>query len=339
MSLTGSNSCSDVAAPSYLSIIAATADSILAVTAIVGNLLVLLAVILDPNRNLRCRFNYFVANLAAADLMMGCLGLPMSVEFHIRESLTDEVFQLDHPRDHVRMIIILISCTASILSFTALTIDRFIAIKDPLGYRTRMTTKQALVVSFLIWFISSGLPFLYIYKGYMNSRFFIANLAVVATYAVLYLNYFKVLRHFNAQAANRNALYDGQGQDNWAKRRALKWQTKITKTFVIMLSLFICCFFPAMIFIYIVSFCARCSCIFIHWVRDLNGILFRANSSMNPFVFAWRLKRYRAAFVKILRCGKTLQKHGFTLSDLGTSMNNLGFAVYGTYKYHGNEET
>ena len=135
MSLTGSNSCSDVAAPSYLSIITATADSILAVTAIVGNLLVLLAVILDPNRNLRCRFNYFVANLAAADLMMGCLGLPMSVEFHIRESLTDEVFQLDHPRDHVRMIIILISCTASILSFTALTMDRFIAIKDPLGYR------------------------------------------------------------------------------------------------------------------------------------------------------------------------------------------------------------
>ncbi|XP_022810178.1 adrenocorticotropic hormone receptor-like [Stylophora pistillata] len=337
MSLTGSNSCSDVGAPTYLSIITATVDSILGVTAIVGNLLVLLAVILDPNRNLRCRFNYFVANLAAADLVMGGLGLPMSVEFHIRESLTSEDFKPYLPRDHVRMNIILISCTASILSFTALTIDRFIAIRDPLGYRTKMTTKQAFIVSILIWFISSGLTVLYVYEGYMNCRFLIANLAVAATLAVLCLNYFKVLRDFKDQADNWNALHDGRGQDNCAKRRALKWQTKITKTFLFMLSLFICCFFPALVCIYVISFCARCSCLFIHWLRDLNGILIRANSSMNPFVFAWRLKRYRAAFAKILRCGKTLPKYGTTSFNLSTSMTNLGFTTSGTYKYNGNE--
>ena len=309
MSFLGSYSCSDAPVPTFLSIITAIVDSILTITAVTGNLLVLLAVLLDPNRNLRSRFNYFVANLAAADFILGCCGLPLSVEYHIRESrsVNVEAFDSNLPRDHARRIIILISCTASLLSLAALTIDRFIAINDPLGYRTGMNTKQAVIVSFLIWFISSWLSFLYFYVGYLNCRFFVANLAVIATFAVLCLNYFKVLKHFKVQADTWDVLHDGQNRDNLAKMRAVKRQKKITQTLVITMVLFTCCFFPALIFIYVISFCASCSCIFIHWARDLNGILIRGNSSLNPYVFAWRLKRYRTAIARILRCGKTLQ--------------------------------
>ena len=84
MSLLGLYPCWNISAPTAVSITSATVGSILTVTAITGNLLVLLAVIIDPNRNLRSRFNFLVANLAAADLMVGCF-LPMSVEYHIRE--------------------------------------------------------------------------------------------------------------------------------------------------------------------------------------------------------------------------------------------------------------
>ena len=38
-----------------------------------GNTLVLLAILIDPNKDLRTPFNYFVANLAVADLTVGLL--------------------------------------------------------------------------------------------------------------------------------------------------------------------------------------------------------------------------------------------------------------------------
>ena len=42
--------------------------------------------------------------------------------------------------------------------------------------------------------------------------------------------------------------------------------------------------------------------------RDINYILVMGNSSMNPFVFVWRLDRYRKAFAKILTCERIVQR-------------------------------
>ncbi|XP_022808999.1 5-hydroxytryptamine receptor 1A-beta-like [Stylophora pistillata] len=274
------------------------------VISVTGNLLVILAVIFDPNRNLRSRFNFLVANLAAADLIVGVYALPMSVEFHIRESMTRlPIASTPLQRDHARRIAYFLSCTASLLSLAALARDRFIAIKEPLKYRTEMNTKQAAMVSFFIWLVSSGLPFLYFQIGFLRYFFVFVNTAVVTTFIVLCVTNAKVSRHFKSQVKNCGALHEGEKNDSdRAKIRAIEWQKRITKTFLIMLALYISCFLPTLILVYVISFCANCNCAFIHLARDINYNLVMANSSMNPFVFAWRLERYRKAFVKILRC-------------------------------------
>ncbi|KAJ7348187.1 hypothetical protein OS493_039656 [Desmophyllum pertusum] len=90
-----------------------------------------------------------------------------------------------------------ISCTASLLSLAALTIDRFIAITDPLKYRIKLTTERAAMVSLSLWVVSAALPFLYFHVGYLKYQFFFANTAVVATFAVLCLTYAKVFKASN----------------------------------------------------------------------------------------------------------------------------------------------
>lgn len=329
MSLIGLYPCSNVSAPTVLSITSATSCSIFAVTAITGNILVLLAVIIDPNRNLRSPFNFLVANLAAADLIVGCVALPMSVEFYIRESLTHKITLL--PRDDVRRLSSFISTTASLFSLAALTIDRFIAITDPLKYRIKLTTQRAAMVSLVLWVVSVGFPFLYFKVGYLKYQFFFANTAVVATFSVLCLTYAKVFKSFKHQVKHWDTLHEGHDRENHVKMRAIKWEKKITKTFLIMLGLFICCFLPSLILIYVISFCGSCNCVFIHWARDINYILIMANSSMNPFVFAWRLEPYRRAFKKILTCGKIVTKLRSVSFQLSQSLNSLGPTVSGTY--------
>ncbi|KAL9971352.1 hypothetical protein ACROYT_G023865 [Oculina patagonica] len=331
MSLIGLYPCSNISAPTSLSITSASFCSILTVTAVTGNLLVLLAVIIDPNRNLRSPFNFLVANLAAADLIVGCFALPMSVDFYIREAMTHHPVIL--PRDHARRVCAFISTTASLLSLAALTVDRFIAITDPLKYRIKLTTQRAAIVSFALWIVSIAFPFLYFQVGYLKYQFFFANTAVVATFTVLCLTYAKVFKSFKHQVKHWDSLHDGHDRDNHIKMRAIKWEKKITKTFLIMLALFISCFLPSLILIYVISFCGSCNCVFIHWARDLNYILIMANSSMNPFVFAWRLEPYRRAFAKIITCGKIMRKLRSVSMQLNLSMNSLGTVttVSGTY--------
>jgi len=209
-------------------------------------------------------------------------------------------------------------------------VDRFIAITDPLKYRSRLTTKRAAIASVALWAFSIGFALLYFKVGYLKYQFVFANTAVVATFAVLCLTYAKVFRNFKHQIKNWDSLHDGHEKDNRVKKRAIRWEKKITKTFLIMLALFICCFLPSLVLIYVISFCGSCNCVFIHWARDINYILIMANSSMNPFVFAWRLQPYRKAFAKILTCGKIMRKLRSVSGNLNLSMNSLG-AISGTY--------
>ena len=320
MSLLGSYPCSNISAPTSLSITSATFCSVLSAVAVVGNILVFLAVIIDPNRNLRSPFNWFVANLAAADLIVGCFALPMSAEFYIREA-SKQLTLL--PRDDARRVGSFVSCTASLFSLAAMSLDRFFAITNPMEYRAKLNSRRARVILLSIWTISIGLPFLYFSVGYLKYQFFFAITAVVTTFVVLCLTYVKVFKSFRNQVRTWDSLHQGSASYNHVKKRTIKWEKKVTKTFLIMLTLFISCFLPSLILILIISFCASCNCDFIHWARDLNYILIMANSSMNPFVFAWRLQPYRDAFLKILTCGVIIRKLRSVSKHINISMNSL----------------
>ena len=84
MSLLNKYPCVDITAQPYLSFSAASFTISSAAAATGGNLLVVLAVIVDPNKNLRSPSNYFVASLGFADLIVGLLACPMSSVYHKR---------------------------------------------------------------------------------------------------------------------------------------------------------------------------------------------------------------------------------------------------------------
>ena len=71
MSLLNQYPCVNVSAPAYLSFATASFALLSGVVASVGNLLVVLAVFLDPHKELRSSFSYFVASLGFADLITG----------------------------------------------------------------------------------------------------------------------------------------------------------------------------------------------------------------------------------------------------------------------------
>ena len=242
MSLFGEYPCiNQTIAPSYISFTTATVCVPLCLFTIAGNLLVVLAIFIDPNKDLKSPFNYFVANLAISDLVVGFVVDPTAVAYHVSEGVLREY----PPVAYIHMPYF-ISCTASVLSLAALTVDRFLAITSPLTYRTKLNPKRAGFVAAGIWAFSLSFPFIYLVTGYLTYSFVFVHTVVIGTFLVILLTYLKIFRVFKNQVRQWD-LMDQTNDDNQAKRQAARWEQKVTKTFIIMLALFLACYLPSCI--------------------------------------------------------------------------------------------
>ena len=177
MSLFGEYPCiNETIPPSYISLTSATVSVAMCLVTITGNLLVVLAIFVDPNRDLKSPFNYFVANLAISDLVVGFVVDPMSVAYHVSEGVAKE-----YPAKLVYLHIpYFVSSTASVLSLAALTMDRFWAITSPLSYRIKLNPKRAGFVAAGIWVFSLTFPFIYLVTGYLTYAFVFAHTVIIA---------------------------------------------------------------------------------------------------------------------------------------------------------------
>ena len=91
-----------------------------------GNLLQILAVVLDPYKKLRTPFNFMMTNLALADLIVGTVTEPMSIYVHWTEGIGGHVTLRE---SRVLFMSYFISCTASLLSLATLAVERYLAIR------------------------------------------------------------------------------------------------------------------------------------------------------------------------------------------------------------------
>ena len=292
------NSCAYVSAPKALSFTTASLSLLFLFVTVPGNFLVCLAVFKDPYKRLKTPFTFFVVNLAIADLIVGMLTEPISVVLHFREGFSLPI------SDYIAIIHMsyFVSCTASVLSLAALTADRFTAISYPLQYRARLTSRRAFMIVGLIWVVSFTLPFVYFKVGYLVYAFVFANSAIALTFVIFLFTYIRVLRGVRGQVLEWEKLrQSSQTEENRARLRATAFEKNITQAFMVMLGLFLCCYTPSCVMIYIMNLCISCSCFTIHVLRDLQFVFVLCSSALNPFLYAWRLPNFRKAFVRILR--------------------------------------
>lgn len=114
---------------------------------ITGNLLVILAVYYE--NSLRTPTNYFIVNLACADLLLGTLVLPFSGVYEVVGK-----WHFGHVFCDVWAATDVLCCTASITSLCVISIDRYIGVTRPLKHRLIMTPRRACWLIVLVWISS-----------------------------------------------------------------------------------------------------------------------------------------------------------------------------------------
>ena len=83
-------------------------------------------------------------------------------------------------------------------------------------------------------------------------------------------------------------MTDSVSADNQAKKQAIKWEQKVSKTCLIMLTLFLSSYLPSCKLIYITNLSSSCSCHFLHWARGIKQahvLILAYSGEVGPYVY------------------------------------------------------
>ena len=147
----GASHCQGVWAPREVSLTTLSIAAVFCFVTVPGNLLIILSVLMDPNKNLRrTPYILLILNLAITDLIVGAMVEPLSMYTH-----WNEAHGLSISYSWLSAVCLFhVFVPPSLLSLCILTIDRYLAITSPMWYRANMTNTRVLQASIFIWVLS-----------------------------------------------------------------------------------------------------------------------------------------------------------------------------------------
>lgn len=264
----------------------------------VGNFLLLLTIHLNFRRLLfRTPSTFLIANLGVSDLLVGLLvGYPVAVRDIYRykqQEITDMVRVLIEVFEGLTMFIS--GCT-----IIALSADRYIAVSDPMGYRSRVTKKRVKIFVLLVW-ISAVLLCSLPLTGLDKKVYTIIYLHTHATIPTFLLTAV-CIKMFRAWTRHRREMETLQNSPI-NRRREMQRQRKMAQSVYIILSLFYLTLLPAYITIHLLQLYHGSDFNIRSIFRQADFISTRflfLNSAIDPYVYAWRIPKYRQGFMKIM---------------------------------------
>ena len=113
---------------------------------ITGNVLVLAAIWRNPS--LRTPSTILLCSLAVSDLFVAILALPVNIAI----TLTPLSWSSSYPRlSQARIFFIIQLCGVSLETMTAISVDRYLALRYHMRYPNLMTSKRATCVAATFW--------------------------------------------------------------------------------------------------------------------------------------------------------------------------------------------
>ena len=256
---------------------------------VLGNSLVILSVWKDPLKTLRSSpSNFILLSMAVADLLVGLVACPLTLYWH---------WAMSYP-EHQSFLPLLVGSllvNVSIGHMLLLTIDRFFALVTPLHYKLHSTKRRVSIATVTCWiyFLLFGCGFGLLHKYHRAILASIHNLQIFSIIVCISVIYFVMLCRFHRYSKTTEL------DQSTARRQMISQRERnLCKAIAVVICVFLLCFFPWFISLIVTFFCVPChrNVWFVLLSLALSMILTFANSGINPFLYAWRLPKYRQTF-------------------------------------------
>ena len=270
--------------PETIIIIGCVLNAPLMLISILGNALVLAAIIRTPS--IRSTQTIMLCSLAVSDLLVGLFAQPI----YIAKQLTKDRFV-----DHVSVIIAYSLCGVSLLTITAITVDQLLALHYHMRYATLVAKSRVKYTLMIIWLLS----LLHSWIAFWNTRVhrFTVGLVIVICLIISsfsYVSIYRVVRRHQLQILVQQQAVQSYVAENNLQIMGLK--RSALNSFVFYIA-FITCYLPLYVLLTLHELSLK------DWQAE-RGFAVTAvfmNSSINPFLYCWRLRELQTAVAKTAR--------------------------------------
>ncbi|XP_029113990.1 probable G-protein coupled receptor 83 [Scleropages formosus] len=293
------------------------AYSVIIIISLFGNILVC-HVVLKNKKRTRSVTSLFIANLAIADIMITLLNTPFTLVRFVNST-----WVFGEPMCHISRFAQYCSVHVSVLTLTAIAVDRHQVIMHPL--KQRMSMIRGVVCIIVIWVTASCLSLPHaIYQKLFRFEFGKKRVRMVclhsfpqpsdlfwkyldlATFVLLYVLPLSVISAAYIIVAKRlwvrNAIGDLTMEQFFAHRRKKKMTLKML---ILVVAVFAVCWFPLNCYVVLVSSRAivtnNALYFTFHWFA-------MSSTCYNPFIYCWLNESFRSELKSLLhvcRCKKT----------------------------------
>ncbi|KAL9960340.1 hypothetical protein ACROYT_G033787 [Oculina patagonica] len=268
---------------------------LLSITASLGNALILGA--LHKESSLHPPIKLFFRCLAVTDLCVGFIPQPLFTTFIMFDIVEMNWDVLDYliVGIHVSSIIL---CGMSILTSTAISVDRLLALLLGLRYRQVITLRRtrAVIVCFSVISVSCGVMYFWDYS---------ISWIVVYAFGVLcliisILSYMKIYLTLRQRQAHPIQDHVQQGQPNGGaiSLNIARYKKTVSSIAWVQLAL-VACYVPFLVLSILVN--TETTGQNLYTVRLATITLVYINSSLNPILYCWKIKEVRLAAKDTIR--------------------------------------
>ena len=264
----------------------------LSIAAFIGNTLILVA--LRRESSLHPPSKLLFRCLATTDLCVGLIAEPLNVAYWM--SLVHEDWDLCRFSAAASFIVGYALTSVSLLTLTAISVDRLLALLLGLRYKQVVTLKRTYLVVAIFWVVSSvaALSFLRSHLITLWCGRIGTSLCLVTTIVSYTIIFFKLRRR-------QTDVQDHVQQEHPSLSAPLnitRYRKAVFSALWVQFAMVVC-FLPYFIVIALITYGRVSSSYFLAWVISVT--LAYLNSSLNPFLYCWKISEVRQAVKETIR--------------------------------------
>ena len=273
--------------PETIVIINCVLNAPLMLISILGNALVLAAIIRAPS--IRSTSMIMLCSLTVSDLLVGFIAQPLYI--------TQQLNATNRLVRHAAYTIGFSLCGVSLVTITAIIVDRFLALHYHMRYATLVTESRVKYTLATIWLTTFALASSQVW----NESILPTIAAVVTIFCLLvstfsYIRIYLIVRRHQLQIhAQQQAVQSSNAENNLNMARLKK---SAVNTFVFYIFMIVC-YLPLYISLTLYGSLYNSEELSKIWKFAETAVFM--NSSINPVLYCWRLRELRTAVVKTAR--------------------------------------
>ena len=265
------------------------------VAAFLGNTLILVA--LHKESSLHPPSKLLYRNLTVTDLCVGIIVEPLKVASWI--SMVNKKWKICYYVSLTNSLSALLLCTVSLLTLTALSLDRLLALLLGLRYRQVVTLRSIYITEVILWILAIIFTFIYVWIPFVRLWLFRTVMPICLVTSVFsYTIILVTLRH------SQNQVQDHIGQRQPSQAVALntgRYRKAVYSALWVQVALVVCYlpFFLTAVVLASQRGRRMSSSVWLAW--QFTATLIYLNSSLNPLLYYWKIREVRQAVKETLR--------------------------------------